>query len=130
MLLICFICACGNEIRRSVAVNEPGQPTEPEYFRFWLNGRMQTASAYRVRKANGASRMRLLADFPDSLRLSLFATPFLTGTQAIGSGNIQEESVKYARTHCDFYQQAGPKILRFYEVDTTKTSAICWKLVI
>jgi hypothetical protein len=112
--------ACSKDRQPLMPEYPVSSPNEADYFRFWLNDSPLAVQAYRVRKANGASRMRLVANFPDSLRLSLFATPFLTGAQPIGSGNIAEEAVKYTRTHCDFYQQTDTQIPRFYDIDSTK----------
>jgi hypothetical protein len=104
-------------------------PHEADYFRFWLNDSPLAVQAYRVRKADGASRMRLVANFPDSLRFSLFATPFLTGVQPIGSGNVAEVAVKYARTHCDFYQHTDTQILRFYDTNPTKAQSSVLEII-
>jgi len=91
-----------------------------EYLRIWINDSMQQPSYFRLRKANGASRMHLVADLPYLFRLSLFATPVFIGSQSINSGYETDLAKKFKHTHFEFFQHENLSIVRYYDIDSTQ----------
>lgn len=94
---------------------------DPANLEIWIDSNVQKARLFRVRKANGASRMRLLVDLPDSIRFTLFVTPFETGSYQIETGNIaDDDDLKFSRTHSEFKQLINESHFFWYEVDTAQ----------
>jgi hypothetical protein len=99
----------------NVVTSTFGSPTGLE---IWIDSTIQQVKLYRVRKASGASRMRILVEMPDSVHFSLFLTPFEIGSHQLETGNISDEVVKFSRTHCDLQQEISNTQSFLYEVDT------------
>ncbi len=90
----------------------------PTGIELWIDSSRQEVKLFRVRKANGASRMRLLVEMSDSIHFSLFLTPFEVGSHLIESGNFTDEMFKFSRTHCDLKQQVASSQFHLYEVNS------------
>ncbi|NJL75693.1 MAG: hypothetical protein HC892_12380 [Saprospiraceae bacterium] len=123
-LLFCLIgvgCAKEQEERTFNISSESliGKDVD-EYFRVWINDDLQAPLYFKLRKANGASRMHLVADLPYFFQLSLFATPIFVGPQIIYSGNESDLSKKFKRTHFEFFQHENASIIRYYDIDSTQ----------
>jgi hypothetical protein len=71
-----------------------------------------------VRKANGASRMRCLIELSDSTHLSLFVTPFEIGNHLFHPANVDDDEIKFSRTHLEFKKQIHNYTYLHYEIDT------------
>jgi len=93
--------------------------SKPTGLEIWIDGSRQDIELFRIRKANGASRMRLLVEMEDSLHFSLFLTPFLEGNHLIETGNVSEDMLKFSRTHCELKQNVDETQFYLFEVDTT-----------
>lgn len=96
--------------------------SKPTGLEIWINSNRQDVQLFRLRKANGASRMRLLVEMADSLHFSLFLTPLVVGNHVIESGNVFEDMLKFSRTHCELKRNVDETHFYLYEVDTTLTT--------
>lgn len=123
-LLFCLIGAgCAKEQEEhafDISSESPIDKDVDEYLRVWINDDFQKPLYVRLRKANGASRMHLVADFPYSFQLSLFVTPIFVGSQSIYSGNESDLSKKFKRTHFEFFQHKNSSIVCYYDIDATQ----------
>lgn len=115
------LLSCHKE-RPALADGGPGPAVsphvEPTGLEMRIDGSIQDIRLFRLRKANGASRMRLLVDLPDSAHFSLFVTHFAVGSHQIETGNVADDVLKFSRTHCEFEQQVDESQFYLYEVDT------------
>jgi hypothetical protein len=121
-VVVTVLLSCGKDNAGSASIESNPTGTtliDSANFEMWIDGIMQEFSLFRVRKANGESRMRLLADMPDFVRFSLFVTPFELGSQQIESGNVSNELLKFSRTHIELRQQINETQFYLFEVDTT-----------
>lgn len=95
---------------------------ESTTFEVSIDGKKQEIKLFRVRKANGASRMRILVEMSDSTHFSLFLTPFTLGSQKIETGNVSEEIFKFSRTHCELKKYVNESQYYLFEVDSAFAS--------
>lgn len=94
---------------------------EPQGMEVWIDSVRQNVKLLRLRKANGASRMRFLVELSDSLHLSLFVTPFETGSHPIHTSTAEDDDIKFSRTHLEFKKQINTNQFIYYETDTMST---------
>lgn len=117
--IILALSSCGVEQPDpSMMAMETITYSEPTGIEVWIDSSRQEIKLFRIRKANGASRMRLLAEMSDSMHFSLFLTPFELGSQPIETGNVSDEIFKFSRTHCELKQQVDESNFYLYEVDS------------
>lgn len=91
---------------------------EPQGMEVWIDSVRQNVKLLRLRKANGASRMRFLVELSDSLHLSLFVTPFETGSHPIHTSAAEDDDTKFSRTHLEFKKQINTNLYSIYALDT------------
>lgn len=84
----------------------------------WINNDQKNIKLIRLRKAEGASRARLLVELKDSSYLSMFITPFVNGNSLINSSIAESDDIKFSRTHLEFKKQISSNQYLFYDVDT------------
>lgn len=84
----------------------------------WIDGVRNNVKFMRLRKANGASRMRFLVELSNSAQFSLFVTPFDIGYNPIYSSIVENDEIKFSRTHLEFNKQINPNQHIYYDVDT------------
>jgi hypothetical protein len=91
---------------------------EPQGIEIWIDSVRQDIKILRLRKANGAGRMRFLVELADSLHLSLFVTPFDIGYFPIHSSIVEDDEIKFSRTHLELKKQINAHQYIYYETDT------------
>ena len=91
---------------------------EPQGMDVWIDSVRQNVKLLRLRKANGASRMRFLVELSDSLHLSLFVTPFETGTHPIHTSTVEDDDIKFSRTHLELKKGINNNLYYTYALDT------------
>lgn len=91
---------------------------ETQGIEIWIDSVRQDIKLLRLRKANGAGRMRFLVELADSVHLSLFVTPFDIGYYPIYSSIVEDDEIKFSRTHLELKKQINTHQYIYYETDT------------